>query len=106
MIGLTKSKSQIFTLANFETENSLLKFWLSIFFYNFIAFFWLQKIQYMSKGNSFHSYNQRGKNSILWLKGALCMLVLGSSIFRGGHSYKFSKDSNVWNWYYPNPYPP
>lgn len=49
---------------------------------------------------------KRGENSILWLKGALCILVLDSSIFKGGHSYKFSKDSNVWIWYYPDPYPP
>lgn len=37
---------------------------------------------------------------------SLCILVLHSSIFKGGHSYKFSKDSNVWIWYYHDPYPP
>lgn len=49
---------------------------------------------------------KRGENSILWLKGALCILVLDSSIFKGGHSYKFSKDSNARIWYHPDPYPP
>lgn len=79
---------------------------MSIFSHNFRAFFKLLKDQCMSKGNRISYHKKRGENSILWLKGALSILVCDSSIFRAGHSYKFSEDSNVWIWYYPDPCPP
>lgn len=102
---ISRSKSQIFHLAKFETKLSY-TFWLSILlqYYSFLQAF--KKNLYMPKGNNISYNKKKGENSILWLKGALCILVLDSSIFKGGHSYKFSKDSNVWIWYYPDPYPP
>lgn len=60
----------------------------------------------MSKDDHISYNKKKGENNILWLKRALWILVLDPAIFKRGHSYKFSKDSNVWIWYYPDPYPP